>query len=171
MPFFTNVELTSQYIISLDPLFIWITISKSKCWRAIAWIHFRGKFDLSIWGWMQPNLLQWYYTLSYVESTIYPLRKSGKKRNHKLEWMDDALEDPMKDSMTEYSGRIHRMDLVLGSKMESLSVPEGVYEKFQKQSKQKQQKQQKSITLNQKRSHTTRLPYLLRLDHLFQLVF
>ena len=127
MPFFTNVELTSQYIISLDPLFIWITISKSKCWRAIAWIHFRGKFDISIWGWMQPNLLQWYYTLSYVESTIYPLRKSGKKRNHKLEWMDDALEDLMKDSMTEYSGRIHRMDLVLGSlqKMESLSVPEG----------------------------------------------
>ena len=119
---------------------------------------------------MQPNLLQWYYTLSYVESTIYPLRKSGKKRNHKLEWMDDALEDLMKDSMTEYSGRIHRMDLVLGSlqKMESLSVPEGGYEKFQKQSKQKQQK---SITLNQKRTHTTRVPYLLGLDHLFQLVF
>ena len=48
--------------------------------------------------------------------------------------MDDALEDLMKDSMTEYSGRIHRMDLVLGSlqKMESLSVPEGGYENFQK---------------------------------------
>ena len=84
--------------------------------------------------------------------------------------MDDALEDLMKDSMTEYSGRIHRMDLVLGSlqKMESLSVPEGGYEKFQKRSKQKQQK---SITLNQKRTNTTRVPYLSGLDLLFQLVF
>ena len=72
--------------------------------------------------------------------------------------MDDALEDLMKDSMTEYSGRIHRMDLVLGSlqKMESLSVPEGGYEKFQKQSKQK------SITVNQKRTHT-QAPYLGRI--------
>ena len=61
--------------------------------------------------------------LSYVESTIvYPLRKSGKKRNHKLEWMDDALEDLMKDSMTEYSGRIHRKFWV--QNMESSRVPE-----------------------------------------------